>query len=126
MVSRKNPSPVARLKRIRHSRQSIWTSHKKKRDEMSACRSINLTRVNEWKDGSVHSFQDYLVAEEPLEIRVNGNPLTVTMRTPGHDIELTAGLLFTEGVVRRADQIMALRPISRKNKSNEVEVRIKD
>src|SRR5256885_2329049 len=52
---------------------------------MTAARAIDLTRVDEWKDGTVHSLQDYLVAEEPLEIRVNGNPLTVTMRTPGHD-----------------------------------------
>ncbi|HET7665806.1 MAG TPA: formate dehydrogenase accessory sulfurtransferase FdhD [Mycobacterium sp.] len=45
-----------------------------------------------------------LVVEEPLEIRVNGTPITVTMRTPGSDIELAQGFLLTEGViVRRAD-----------------------
>lgn len=45
-----------------------------------------------------------LAVEEPLEIRVNGAPLTVTMRTPGNDVELTQGFLLTEGVIGgRAD-----------------------
>ncbi len=45
-----------------------------------------------------------LAVEEPLEIRVNGAPVMVTMRTPGSDIELAQGFLLTEGViVRRAD-----------------------
>ena len=43
---------------------------------------------------------DQLAAEEPLEIRVNGNPLTVVMRTPGHDRELATGFLFGEGIIR--------------------------
>ena len=72
---------------------------------MSTARSIRLTRVDEWKDGSVHSFQDYLVAEEPLEIRVNDQPFTVTMRTPGDDMELAAGLLFTEGVTKKGSEV---------------------
>lgn len=42
---------------------------------------------------------DTLAAEEPLEIRLNGKPLSVTMRTPGHDIELAHGFLLTEGVI---------------------------
>jgi FdhD protein len=93
---------------------------------MSVARSINLTRVNEWKDGNVHSVQDYLAAEEPLEIRVNDQPLAVTMRTPGHDLELAAGFLFSEGVVHDADQIVGLRSVSVNNKSNRVEVRLTD
>jgi FdhD protein len=40
-----------------------------------------------------------LVVEEPLELRLDGAPLSVTMRTPGHDIELAAGFLVTEGIV---------------------------
>ena len=39
-----------------------------------------------------------LAVEEPLEIRVNGKPLTVTMRTPGSDVELAQGFLLTEGL----------------------------
>ena len=50
---------------------------------------------------SVRRRADTLVVEEPLEIRVGGEPLTVTMRTPGHDIELAAGFLVSEGVIAR-------------------------
>ena len=42
---------------------------------------------------------DTLVAEEPLEIRLNGSPLAVTMRTPGDDVNLAHGFLLTEGVI---------------------------
>ncbi|MBN9756097.1 Formate dehydrogenase chain D [Pseudonocardia sp. Ae406_Ps2] len=50
-------------------------------------------------DGSTRSRPDTLVAEEPLELRVGGKALTVTMRTPGHDVELAHGFLLTEGVI---------------------------
>ena len=52
---------------------------------------------------------DTLVAEEPVEIRVAGGPLTVTMRTPGRDFDLAAGFLVSEGVIRRADDIVGIR-----------------
>jgi FdhD protein len=52
---------------------------------------------------------DLLAVEEPLEIRVNGGPLTVTMRTPGDDIDLAAGFLATEGMVARAADIAGIR-----------------
>ncbi|MGP4016313.1 formate dehydrogenase accessory sulfurtransferase FdhD [Saccharopolyspora sp. 5N708] len=55
------------------------------------------------------SKPDTLAAEEPLEIRVNGQPLSVTMRTPGHDIELAHGFLLTEGVIHDKDQLSAAR-----------------
>jgi FdhD protein len=71
---------------------------------------LNLTKVSEWDDGHFHRKDDYLAAEEPLEIRVGPDPLSVTMRTPGHDLELAAGFLFTEGIVRSADQIISLQP----------------
>ncbi|HKH98953.1 MAG TPA: formate dehydrogenase accessory sulfurtransferase FdhD [Candidatus Sulfotelmatobacter sp.] len=71
-------------------------------------RSIDLTQVSEWQEGELRRFHDYLVAEEPLEIRVGGAPLTVTMRTPGHDLELAAGFLFTEGLIQRREQIASL------------------
>jgi FdhD protein len=71
-------------------------------------RSVDLTQVTEWKDGAAARKDDYLAAEEPLEIRIGENPLSVTMRTPGHDLELAAGFLFTEGLVQRREQIIAL------------------
>lgn len=67
-----------------------------------------MTQVTEWQDGQVRRAQDFLVAEEPLEIRLGGTPLSVTMRTPGHDFELTAGFLVTEGLIEEREQIVSL------------------
>ncbi|MFG3249564.1 formate dehydrogenase accessory sulfurtransferase FdhD [Streptomyces sp. NPDC048187] len=56
------------------------------------------------RDGAVSTRPDTLVAEEPLEIRLNGKPLAITMRTPGDDFALAAGFLVSEGVLaERAD-----------------------
>jgi FdhD protein len=55
------------------------------------------------------SLPDTLVVEEPLEIRLSGRPLSVTMRTPGNDFDLVTGFLHGEGVVRAADDIAAMR-----------------
>src|SRR6202162_3458778 len=71
---------------------------------------LDLTKISEWNDGHFHRKDDYLAAEEPLEIRVGVEPLSVTMRTPGHDLELAAGFLFTEGIVCSGDQIISLQP----------------
>jgi FdhD protein len=49
---------------------------------------------------------DDLAAEEPLEIRVRKKPLAVTMRTPGHDIDLAMGFLLSEGVIGKADDVV--------------------
>lgn len=89
-------------------------------------RSLELTQVTEWEDGRVHSVQDSLAAEEPLEIRIGSIPLTVTMRTPGHDRELAAGFLWTEGLIESPDEIGALReaPVDGISKSNLVEVEL--
>lgn len=46
---------------------------------------------------------DALAVEEPLEIRVAGTPLAITMRTPGHDVELASGFLVSEGVIASGD-----------------------
>ena len=53
--------------------------------------------------------EDTLVVEEPLEIRVGGRSLAVTMRTPGHDVELAAGFLVSEGVISRGEQFASAR-----------------
>lgn len=49
---------------------------------------------------------DALAVEEPLEIRLNGTALAVTMRTPGHDVELATGFLLSEGVIRTGDDVV--------------------
>ncbi|MEU3524617.1 formate dehydrogenase accessory sulfurtransferase FdhD [Streptomyces sp. NPDC038707] len=54
------------------------------------------------RDGAVSTRADTLVAEEPLEIRLNGKPLAITMRTPGDDFALAAGFLVSEGVLGTA------------------------
>jgi FdhD protein len=59
-----------------------------------------VTRIALGETGAaVRRRADTLVVEEPLEIRIAGEPLTVTMRTPGHDLELAAGFLVSEGVI---------------------------
>ena len=50
-----------------------------------------------------------LVVEEPLEIRINGSPVTVTMRTPGSDVELAQGFLLTEGVIANREDVLTVR-----------------
>lgn len=55
------------------------------------------------------SRRETLAVEEPLEIRVNGRPITVTMRTPGADVELAQGFLLTEGVIGRREDVQAIR-----------------
>ena len=66
-------------------------------------------RVARLRDGTLTHAPDALAAEEPMEIRVNGRPLTVTMRTPGHDFDLAAGFLVSEGVVHAAEDVAAIR-----------------
>lgn len=65
-----------------------------------------VTRITVTSDGGASSRRrpDTLVVEEPLEIRVAGVPLAVTMRTPGNDVELAAGFLVSEGVISRGDE----------------------
>ena len=56
------------------------------------------------QEGRRQTRRDSLAVEEPMEIRVGGYSIAVTMRTPGHDFELAAGFLFAEGVIAgRAD-----------------------
>ncbi|MGZ6827391.1 MAG: formate dehydrogenase accessory sulfurtransferase FdhD [Mycobacteriales bacterium] len=52
---------------------------------------------------------DTLAVEEPLEVRVGGETITVTMRTPGDDMDLAAGFLVSEGVLSRTDQLLSMR-----------------
>ena len=67
--------------------------------------SGEITRVAE---GQVISDEDRLAVEEPLEIRLGSSPITVTMRTPGHDQELAVGFLFTEGIIHSPHDIAAV------------------
>jgi FdhD protein len=72
-------------------------------------RTIELTQVTQWKDGKSTRVEDYLSAEEPLEIRAGKYSLGVTLRTPGDDKELVAGFLFTEGIISRQEEIVSMK-----------------
>jgi FdhD protein len=58
---------------------------------------------------SGEELDDAIVIEEPLEIRVGERPLSVTLRTPGDDIELATGFVITESVVKHVDDIREVR-----------------
>ncbi|MFE5483472.1 formate dehydrogenase accessory sulfurtransferase FdhD [Streptomyces sp. NPDC056527] len=66
-------------------------------------------RVLRVREGVSSHRPDTLAAEEPMEIRVGGRPLTVTMRTPGDDFDLAAGFLVSEGVVHAAADVAGIR-----------------
>jgi len=83
-------------------------------------RSIALTSVEQWQDGAVTRVQDYLAVEEPLEIRIGDLPISVTMRTPGHDLELAAGFLFTEGIISGRSELKKLEPLASATAGNTV------
>ena len=71
-------------------------------------RNIELTQVTQWEDSKATRVEDYLAAEEPLEMRAGKYSLGVTLRTPGDDDELVAGFLFTEGIISRREDLVAL------------------
>jgi len=60
---------------------------------------VAITWIERVAEGSRERIRDEVAIEEPLEIRVDGRPLAVTMRTPGHDEELAAGFLAGEGLI---------------------------
>ncbi|MGH8018878.1 MAG: formate dehydrogenase accessory sulfurtransferase FdhD [Opitutaceae bacterium] len=69
---------------------------------------VSIFRISE--NGSRQEMEDTVAAEEPLEIRVEGRGVAVVMRTPGHDEELTAGFLLTEGVIRSRADVFEISP----------------
>lgn len=71
----------------------------------SAVRRVPMRRI---RDGVSLPTDDRVAVEEPLEIRVNGVPFAVVMRTPGHDLPLAAGFLLSEDVIRHADELAAI------------------
>ncbi|MCK6522258.1 formate dehydrogenase accessory sulfurtransferase FdhD [Myxococcota bacterium] len=76
---------------------------------MPPTRRAQVSRVRAEGSSFVCALEDdELAVEEPLELRIEGESLLVTMRTPGHDEELAAGLLYTEGLIDGADDLVAI------------------
>jgi FdhD protein len=88
-------------------------------ESSSSCQTELLT----FQSGELAPHGDLLAVEEALEIRVAGASPVITMRTPGSDLELAAGLLLSEGVIRRHDEIALLE--SAKGDANAVNVALK-
>lgn len=65
---------------------------------------------------------DELAGEEPLEIRVQGRPVSVTMRTPGDDEELAVGFLLSEGLLAGPGQLAGVAPLENDGRCNTVDV----
>jgi FdhD protein len=66
-------------------------------------------RVRKWAGGQWADAPDAVVMEEPLQLLLDGQELSVVMRTPGEDLELALGLLFAEGIVRSLDDVKEVR-----------------
>lgn len=74
-----------------------------------ASRAVTRRTVLRVSDGRARQRSDQLAAEEPLEIRVNGDAVSVTMRTPGDDFDLALGFCLTEGILASPDEVATIR-----------------
>lgn len=78
-----------------------------------------------WKaGGDLHRDGDELAKEEPLEIRVQGRPVSVTMRTPGDDEELAVGFLLSEGLLSEPEHVAGVALIEKDGRCNTVDVEL--
>ena len=96
------------------SRRPRATPNPKKAPSAKPKRTVpGSTLLQIWRHQPGRPLQrhaDALAREEPLEIRVRGRSVAVTMRTPGHDRELAAGFLLTEGIIRKAEEVVEIAP----------------
>lgn len=84
--------------------------------------SISRQPIVRWEGGRLQHVTDEVVGEEPLEIRIRGRAVTVAMRTPGHDEELAAGFLLSEGIVRSRGDIVNIQSCERNEYGNVINV----
>lgn len=80
-------------------------------------------RVRKWDGGRWSEASDAVVTEEPLQLMLDGRPLSVVMRTPGQDIELALGLFYAEGIARSLDDVKEIK-LSAESAESDDRVRI--
>ena len=78
--------------------------------------------ITRWDGESAREQEDDLAEEEPLEIRVRGRAISVTMRSPGHDAELAAGFLLTEGIIPGPRDLLRIEHCDRNESGNVLNV----
>ena len=80
-------------------------------------------QIARWRAGDWRDDRDQVAAEEPLQLSLDGKPLSIVMRTPGNDLELALGLLWAEQVIRSLDDVARVR-ISAEAPENEPNVAV--
>jgi len=80
-------------------------------------------QIARWRAGDWRDDRDQVAAEEPLQLSLDGKPLSIVMRTPGNDLELALGLLWAERVIRSLDDVDRVR-ISAEAEENEPRVSV--
>src|SRR5207247_4841765 len=115
-----------RRARLRRRLTRAGVARRRLREHMGMPAAVDAHVARTWieriRGGATERVRDELAVEEPLEIRVDGEPLAVTMRTPGDDEDLAAGFLAGEGLIGGPGDIEAVGP-SEDLALNVVEVR---
>jgi FdhD protein len=88
----------------------------------AAAADDDTVRIVRYEASTPRPTEDALAAEEPLEIRVRGHAVSVTMRTPGHDEELAAGFLLAEGLLRGPADVLRIETCPRNEEGNLINV----
>lgn len=78
--------------------------------------------MTRWDGTTAALSSDEVACEEPLEIRVRGRAISITMRTPDHDDELAAGFLLSEGLIHRRADVLKIEPCDRNQDGNLINV----
>lgn len=91
--------------------------------ERDTSESLEGMPIRSWTGSVLEERHDSIATEEPLEVRVRNRSLAVTMRTPGHDDELAAGFLLSEGLVRSREDIVDIATCARNEHGNAINVR---
>jgi FdhD protein len=86
--------------------------------------SSSPLKITRYDAGHVAEVADEVAREEPLEIRVRGRAVSVTMRTPGHDEELAAGFLLSEAIIRCAPDVLKIEACERNEEGNLINVQL--